>query len=153
MDIHICTKQKIFGVKANAFIEKQGGLPVKFVPLTAQTEGKTLLETEYAQAYAVGKLRLGQERLYFRAGLRAYYIPYRDIRRYFRRVTEVPAKLCCGRGNFAIESLVICDEARELAQIELPGERAAKAVMARLAELAPDAAVGAAREEAKEGNA
>ena len=120
---------------------------MKYTSLTSQAEEKTLLESEYAQAYAVGKLRLGRERLYFRTGLKIYYIPYRDIRRYFRRVTQVPAKLCCGRGNFEIESLVVCDGERELAQIELPGSRAAKAVMARLAELAPDAAVGPARAE------
>ena len=119
---------------------------MKFVSLTSRTEGKSLLESEYAQAYAVGKLRLGEERLYFRTGLKIYYIPYRDIRRYFRRVTQVPAKLCCGRGNFEIESLVVCDAERELAQIELPGARAAKAVLERLAKLAPDAAVGPARE-------
>ena len=118
---------------------------MKFASLTSRTEEKTFLQSEYAQAYSVGKLRLGQERLYFRAGLRTYYIPYCDIRRYFRRVTQVPAKLCCGRGNFEIESLVICDGERELAQIELPGARAAKAVMERMAQLAPEAAVGPLR--------
>lgn len=129
-----------------AFSAKQGGLAVKFVSLTSRAEENALLQPEYAQAYAVGKLRLGQEHLYFRAGLRTYFIAYRDICRYFRRVTQVPAKMCCGHGNFEIESLVVCDAERELAQIELPGARAAKAVMARLAELAPDAAVGPRRD-------
>lgn len=125
---------------------------MKFVSLSsARTEENALPRSEYAQAYAVGKLRLGQEHLFFRVGLRAYFIAYRDINRYFRRVTQVPARLCCGRGNFEIESLVICDAQRELAQIELPGPRAAKAVMARLAELAPDAAVGPLRDAPREG--
>lgn len=119
---------------------------MKYTSLTSRTEEKALLHSEYAQAYAVGKLRLGQERLYFRAGFTTYYIPYCDIRRYFRRVTQVPAKLCCGKGNFEIESLVVCDSDKELAQIDLPGTRAAKAVMVRMAELAPDAAVGAIRD-------
>ncbi len=99
-------------------------------------------QAEYAAARALGNLRLGEQRLYFRAGLKVWYLPYRDIRRYFRRVVEVPAKLCCGRGNFAAEYLVLYGDAGELAQIALPGTRAARAAMEALAALCPDAAAG-----------
>ncbi len=54
----------------------------------------------------------------------------------------VPAKMCCGRGDFAVEYLVICDSDRELAQIQLPGSHAAKVLMERMLALAPAAVVG-----------
>ena len=119
---------------------------MKFEPLTLSVEDRTSLQEEYRQAREIGNLHFGQENLYFRAGLRVYYIPYGDIRRYFRRVMQVPAKLCCGKGDFEIENLVICGESGELAQIQLPGARAARAVMECMAELAPDAAVGRSAE-------
>lgn len=119
---------------------------MKFEPLTLPVEDRAILQEGYRQAREIGSLRLGQENLYFRAGLKVYYIPYGDIRRYFRRVMQVPAKLCCGKGDFEIENLVICGESGELAQIQLPGARAARAVMECMAELAPDAAVGCSAE-------
>lgn len=119
---------------------------MKFEPLTLAVEDRSVLQEEYKQGREIGNLHLGQENLYFRAGLKIYYIPYGDIRRYFRRVMQVPAKLCCGKGEFAIEHLVICGESGELAQIQLPGGKAARIVMECMAELAPHAAVGRAKE-------
>ena len=121
---------------------------MKFESLASQAADPSLLQEEYRQAREIGKLRLGQRNLYIRAGLKAFYIPYADIRRYFRRVMQVPAKMCCGKGNFEIENLVICGDAGELAQVQLPGAKAAKIAMDCLAELAPDAASGRAAEPA-----
>ena len=121
---------------------------MKFESLTSPEADISALQEEYKQAREIGKLRLGQRHLYFRSGLRSYYIPYSDIQRYFRRVLRVPAKMCCGKGDFEIENLVICGEKGELAQIQLPGQKAARIVMECLAELAPNAAVGAAKEPA-----
>ena len=123
-----------------------GGHFMKFEALTSQGADSSLLQEEYKQAREIGKLRLGGQHLYFRAGLKTYYLPYADIRRYFRRVMQVPARMCCGKGNFEIENLVICGDRGELAQIQLPGAKAAKAVMECLAELAPEAAVGRSAE-------
>ena len=116
---------------------------MKFYPLTAsQTEEQTL-ESEYKTARQVGKLRLGELHLYFKSGLRTYYIPYRDVRRCFRRVESVPAKLCCGNGEFQIENLVVCgDNDAELAQIQLPGTKAARLLMEDLEKRMPDVAFG-----------
>lgn len=113
-----------------------------FYPLKTTEENAQNLQTEYKNAQEIGKLRLGTKRLYFRSVRKIYYIPYTDIYRYFRRVMLVPAKLCCGRGDFAIEHLVICDNDSELAQIQLPGSRAAKMLMEKMSILAPDAIAG-----------
>ena len=115
---------------------------MKFYPLKAVEANTESLQTEYKSAREIGKLRLGEERLYFRSARKVFYIPYTDIHRYFRRVMLVPAKLCCGKGDLAVEHFVICDADSELAQIQLPGSHAAKVLMERMSELAPDAIVG-----------
>ena len=116
---------------------------MKFESLTSPAADVSALQEEYKQAREIGKLRLGQQHLYFRTGLKSYYLPYQDITRYFRRVMQVPAKLCCGKGDFEIEHLVICGEGdRELAQIQLPGRRAAQILMDELKLLVPEAEIG-----------
>ena len=115
---------------------------MRFEPLTASVRESASLKEEHDRARKIEKLRLGENHLFLRSGLKTYYIPYADIRRYFRRVMLVPAKLCCGKGDFEIENLVICGDAGELAQIQLPGAKAAKVVMEQMALLAPDALVG-----------
>jgi len=109
---------------------------MKFYPVTGSVETSSLTE-DYKNARAIGVIRLGQEVLYFRARMKVYYIPYGDIRHCFRRVQQVPAKMCCGRGNFDIESLVIGDADKELAVIQLPGTHAARELMKALKEKMP----------------
>lgn len=116
---------------------------MRFTPITAAEVDGHLLESEYKTARQLGKLRLGELHLYFKSGLKIYYIPYRDVHRCFRRVMSVPARLCCGRGDLEIENLVICGENdRELAQIQLPGAKAARILMQELEEKMPFAAFG-----------
>ena len=116
---------------------------MRFHPLTEDNTDAAALEGEYAAARAIGKIHMGELRLYFKAGLRTYYIPYHDVHRCFRRILEVPAKLCCGKGDFEIENLVICGEDdRELAQIQLPGKKAAQVVMDELKQRIPEAQFG-----------
>ena len=95
----------------------------------------------------IGVISLGAEHLFFRKGLTAYVLPYADISRYFRRVQAIPARIGCCAGELRIENLVLCvadaqGAETELAQIQLPGERAAKAVMQELGRLAPHAVAG-----------
>ena len=87
----------------------------------------------------IGIVRIGKERLYFRRMRKIYYIPYADIRRCFRRVMLVPAKLCCGRGDLEVENLVICTDRGEAAQIQLPGAKAGKILLEELKKRLPDA--------------
>ena len=97
------------------------------------------LLAEYEKAREIGVVRVGETTFFFRVRLRVYYIPYSDIRRCFRRVFLVPANMCCGKGNLEMENLVICGEEGELAQIQLPGTRAAKELMKVLREKMPEA--------------
>ena len=120
---------------------------MRFVDL-AQKSADAPSVQEYRAGHRVGVLSLGTRNLFFRKGLKTYVLPYGEISRYFRRVLAVPARIgCCAGGELRIEHLVVCvtdasGAEREAAQIQLPGERAAKAVMDELRRLAPDAAVG-----------
>lgn len=105
---------------------------MKFHHITTAAENQEELSAEYSSAREIGVLRLGEHYLFFRKARKKYYIPYSDIRRCFRRVMLVPAKLCCGKGDFPVEHLVIYGDAGELAQIQLPGTRAAKGAMEEL---------------------
>ena len=123
---------------------------MKFYPLASEAEDTSGLASEYRAAREIGRVRLGELRLFLRAGLKTYYIPYRDVRRCFRRVQLVAARMCCGRGNLEIENLVICGDGDvELMQVQLPGSRAAKLLMEELEARIPEAEFGkpAANEE------
>ncbi len=118
---------------------------MKFYPLTDSVVNEEDLSSEYKGTREIGKIKLGELRLFFKAGLKTYYIPYHDIHRLFRRVLAVPARLCCGRGDLEVENLVICGEGdQELAQIQLPGKRAAQILMEELKQKVPEAQFGKA---------
>ena len=115
---------------------------MKFHPLVTVVNDRNSLESEYRAAREIGKVRLGELRLFFRSGLKIYYIPYKDVRRCFRRVQVIPARRRFGRGDFQLENLVICGGEGELAQVQLPGTKAAKQLMEELEERIPEAEFG-----------
>lgn len=104
-----------------------------------ETEMQTHMKEDYAAGRKIGVIRLGVSCLYFRRMRKIYYIAYADIRRCFRRVMLVPAKLCCGRGDLEVEHIVICTDQGEAAQIQLPGARAGKILLEELKNRLPDA--------------
>lgn len=121
---------------------------MRFVHLARRSASDALTVREYRAGRRVGALSLGARNLFFRKGFRLYCLPYGEISRYFRRVLAIPARIgCCTGGELRVEHIVLCTRdasgaEREAAQIQLPGERAAKIVMDELRRLAPDAAEG-----------
>ena len=105
---------------------------MRFYALTSEAVDKNVLAAEYKSGREIGIVKLGETCLYFRKKLKVYYIPYTSINRCFRRVMTVPAMLCCGKGNFVIENLVIHSEDNEVAQIQFPGTNAARILMDEL---------------------
>ena len=125
------------------FWVKKWGIFMRFHPLIASySDDRAALASEYKAAKESGAVRLGELRLYFRAGLRTYYIAYRDIRRVFRRVQLIGAGGKRNGGDMHLENLVICGDAGELAQLQLPGEAAAKQLMEELEKRVPEAEFG-----------
>ena len=115
---------------------------MKFYPLATPVEEKEVLMAGYREGRDIGSVHLGAQHLFFRNKLRVYYIPYSDIRRCFRRVMLIPAKMCCGKGDCEVENIVLWGEDGELAQIQLPGERAGKILLEELGKRAPHAELG-----------
>lgn len=116
---------------------------MRFYPLVEAGRQEGSLDGEYRDAREIGKVKMGELHLFFKSGLKTWFIAYHDVHRLFRRVEAVPAKMCCGKGNFEIENLVICGEGdKELAQIQLPGKKAAQILMKELEQRVPEAQFG-----------
>ena len=116
---------------------------MRFCPLVSGNDDPESLNSEYRTVREIGKVRLGELHLFLRAGMKTYYIPYREVRRCFRRVQLISARMCCGRGNFEVENLVVCGENdEELMQVQLPGAKAAKILMEELQARIPEAEFG-----------
>ncbi len=101
-----------------------------FFPLKKAISERKVLRMEYKAAKAIGVVRPGQSIFFFRQGLKVYYITYEEIAKCFRRVMIIPVG--AENGNMKLETLVIADGERELAQIQLPGAEAAKNLLEEL---------------------
>ena len=112
---------------------------MKYYTVTGEVLSDAALGGEYRAARAFGVVRVGEAHLFFRAGMRTYAMPYGEIRRCYRRVMRVPLRMCCGKGNLDVENLVVDGDAGEVAQIQLPGTRAAQALMESLKQRMPEA--------------
>lgn len=116
---------------------------MKFYPLTTAAE-EAVLKNEHSAGRAIGNVQLGDSYLFFKEKRKVYYIPYVDVTRVFRRVMMVQTKMCCGKGNLEVENLVICGQAGELAQVQLPGARAGVILLEEVAKRAPHVQIGKA---------
>jgi len=119
---------------------------MKFHPAGASVEDGALIKREYETARQIGTVRVAETLLFFRAGLKTYYIPYDAVRQCFRRVYQVPVKMCCGRGEIGYEHLVISDGEKEIADVQLPGTKAAQELIRLLKEKMPEADFRSPRE-------
>ena len=73
------------------------------------------LDADLASAAVYEKVRAGKLALYWKSGLRWYYVPMDRVQRIYRRVEPVYGKLCCGGQSFLIEWLVLLlEDGKEL---------------------------------------
>ena len=142
----------------------------------AESADSALMAADYRAGRGVGVITLGKRFFFFRKFLTVYYIPYERISRYFRRVEAVQAQIGCCGGEIRVENIVLCAadaagaengkpetgnggteskraEEREIAQIQLPGEKAARLLMEELRRLAPQAIAGKAKSAAEKKSA
>ena len=112
---------------------------MKMHSLTTTLTDADSLDREFKAGREIGIIRLGERCLFFRRYFRIYYVPYTDITRVFRRVMEVPMKMCCGKGEVQMEHLVICSGEQEIAQVQVPGTKAARLLMDELKNKLPGA--------------
>lgn len=119
---------------------------MKFYPIANVNPDDSAMQAEYAAGRAIGNVRLGTDTLYFKEKRKIYYVSYGEITRCFRRVMLVQTKMCCGKGNLEVENIVLCGVNGEMAQIQLPGERAGKILLEEIARLAPHVQIGKSKE-------
>jgi hypothetical protein len=116
-----------------------------FKPLAPSEVSSDVLKKEYKnkEDKEVANVKLSTNYLFFKTGFRTYFIAYNDIYRFFRRVVMVAAKIGCCNGEMPVNYVVICgDKDQELAQIQMPGEKAAKALVDELKVRLPHARFG-----------
>ena len=65
---------------------------------TALTEHE--LEADLRRAQNMGKVKLGEQVLFFSRFAGGTYMPYSEVVHAYLRQEEVTAKMCCGRANF-----------------------------------------------------
>ena len=90
------------------------------------------LMSEYKGSHSYGVAVIGSKDLFVKKGLKVYYISYEDADRIFRRVRRVNAMMCCENGELQIEYLVVMKDGRELIEVQLPGQKAARMMMEEL---------------------
>ena len=105
------------------------------------------LDEEFASAPVYCKVRLGQNTIFWKAGLRWYRMPLAKVQRIFRRVEPVDTKMCCGSASFTIERLVLI--LTDGAEVEIylgdDVETKAKALLQALQEAHPELQYGVAK--------
>lgn len=115
---------------------------MKYFPMT-ETISEDILDSEYKAGREIGVATLGDTCLFLKVKRKVHYIPYANLHRAFRRVELVQAKMCCGKGNFQVENLVICGpDDVELAQVKLPGTRAGIIMLEELEKRVPHIQIG-----------
>lgn len=101
-------------------------------------------DQSYDEANTYGKVKLGGDWIFWKEGLRQCALQLTGVQRAYRRVEEVPAKLCCGRTNFDVQSLVlVLSDGNELSlKIGEGTQREAEALFAALKQAHPELEYG-----------
>ena len=80
---------------------------MKFISLTDDMFDD--LEEDFHSAMNGGKVRSGNQCLFFPHLTTTHYLPYRAIAHAFIRQEDVPSRLCCGKAHFDQIYLVTID--------------------------------------------
>lgn len=72
------------------------------------SQGKdAALDAAFNSAAIYGKVKLAQNHIFWKEGLRWCAVPLNRVQRIFRRVEYVNGRLCCGSLNYDIQRLVL----------------------------------------------
>lgn len=112
---------------------------MRFKPLYTSIQDKGVLKTDFKVGNRYGIAVAGNNFLFFKSFLTAYYIPYSEITRCFRRVLLVPAKMQGNSGNLQVESVAVYNKDGEVAAINMPGKKSAEEFICLMKLKAPDA--------------
>ena len=108
---------------------------MKYISINGREYSKEELDKDITGSEKFKNIKLGEKFLFFRKGLKTYYISYESLKCAFRRIMVVPA----GKREIQVDYLVIADKRKELAVIQVAGHNIAAAVMEKLKIKAPNA--------------
>jgi len=115
---------------------------MRFHPLSPTVLPADRLTADLSAACAVGKVRLGQEQIYYVKFSGTAYLPYGEIVRAYLRQEEVTAKMCCGRANFDRFFVMAEGQDGTLHKLEVPTRQAADQVLSHIASHNPNTEIG-----------
>ena len=123
---------------------------LKYISLISTDSNAEDFKDEYKNGRKYGKIVLGSNHLFIKNLFCTYYIGLDDLKYCFRRVMLVPAKR---KSELRVESLVIADDDRELAVVQLPGRNAALELFDELKKCAVNASFSCPQKFAAKGDA
>ena len=66
-----------------------------------------ILDADFDMAQEFSKVRVGQQSIFWKNGLRRYAIPVAEVQRLYRQLEPVIRRMCCGGKSYYIERLVM----------------------------------------------
>ncbi|MBS7303722.1 MAG: hypothetical protein KIG50_06270 [Lachnospiraceae bacterium] len=88
------------------------------------------------------KIKLLEQEVEYKKGLKWYKLPYSDIKQAYLRVEEVNGKLCCGVANFDMFFLVIKTKEEKQIKLEASSKEIVKEMLEFLQEKNPEIEIG-----------
>lgn len=92
-----------------------------------------LLKAEFESGEKLGVVCLGESHLFFRKGLKNYFMAYEKLSRAFRRVYMIPR----GKKQIAIENIFFCVGDKEVFSLSMAGKESAVILLEKIKEKAP----------------
>lgn len=100
------------------------------------------LEADYKTAHNLGKVRFGENWLFFPKFSGTSYLPYDQVVHAWMRQEEVNAKCCCGRANFDRFFLMVKAADGDVRRCELGDKAKVTQALERIRTLCPTAEIG-----------
>ena len=98
---------------------------MKFECYTTTKLDENVCKEDFAAADGMNSIYFGNQAVYLKKLMKIVYIPYADIDRIFRRVLQVPVKMCCGKGDLEVQYLVLMKEDQQILELQVPSKSGA----------------------------
>ncbi len=115
---------------------------MKYKPEFPVTLSEPELEAELRQARNAGKVKLGDQVLFFSRLAGGSYMPYAEVVHAYLRQEEVNAKLCCGRANFDQFYLMLLGSDGVLRKHQVSDLASGKLALEHIAQRNPNCLIG-----------
>ena len=88
------------------------------------------------------KIKLDQQILKYKKGLKWYPLPYQEITNAYLRIEEVNGRLCCGVASFDMHFLMLKTKSGELIKLECSSKEIVKSLLEELKQKNKEIVIG-----------